>query len=112
VLLLGEGDGKFRDHVRIYPTAVEALQDLKAGKLAGVLAHRSEIESVVGTDPRFELQQVQFQRLPPQGWVVGMAVRKDARDLAEALQQAAAELTASGEMARIFAKHGVQPVAP
>ena len=112
VLLLGEGDGKFRDHVRIYPTAVEALQDLKVGKLAGVLAHRSEIESVVGADPRFELQQVQFQRLPPQGWVVGMAVRKDARDLAEALQQAAAELTASGEMARIFAKHGVQPVAP
>ncbi|MET0964656.1 MAG: transporter substrate-binding domain-containing protein [Noviherbaspirillum sp.] len=112
ILLLGEGDGKFRDHVRIYPTAVEALQDLKAGKLAGVLAHRSEIESVVGADPRFEQQAVQFQRLPPQGWVVGMAVRKDARDLAEALQQAASELTASGEMARIFAKHGVQPVAP
>ena len=112
VLLLGEGDGKFRDHVRIYPTAVEALQDLKAGKLAGVLAHRSEIESVAGGDPRFELQQVQFQRLPQQGWAVGMAVKKEARDLAEALQQAAAELTASGEMARIFAKHGVQPVAP
>ena len=112
VLLLGEGDGKFRDHVRIYPTATDALQDLKAGKLAGVLAHRSEIESVVGADSRFDLQQVQFQRLPPQGWVVGMAVKKEARDLAEALQQAAAELTASGEMARIFAKHGVQPVAP
>ena len=112
VLLLGEGDGKFRDHVRIYTTAVEALQDLKAGKLAGVLAHRSEIESVLGADSRFDMQQVQFQRLPPQGWVVGMAVRKDARDLAEALQKAAAELTASGEMARIFAKHGVQPVAP
>jgi cystine transport system substrate-binding protein len=112
VLLLGEGDGKFRDHVRIYTTAVEALQDLKAGKLAGVLAHRSEIESVLGADSRFDMQQVQFQRLPPQGWAVGMAVRKDARDLAEALQKAAAELTASGEMARIFAKHGVQPVAP
>jgi ABC-type amino acid transport substrate-binding protein len=112
VLLLGEGDGKFRDRVRIYPSAVEALQDLKAGKLAGVLAHRSEIESVVGADARFEMQQVQFQRLPPLGWVVGMAVKKDARDLAEALQQAASELTASGEMARIFAKHGVQSVAP
>jgi ABC-type amino acid transport substrate-binding protein len=112
VLLLGEGDGKFRDHVRIYPTATEALQDLKAGKLAGVLAHRSEIESVVGADSRFDQHAVQFQRLPPQGWVVGMAVRKDARDLAEALQQALAELTASGEMAQIFAKHGVQPVAP
>lgn len=112
MLLLGESDGRFRGHVRIYPTAVDALRDLKAGKLAGVLAHRSEIESVVGTDARFDLHQVPFQRLPPQGWAIGMAVRKDARDLAEALQQAAAELTASGEMARIFAKHGVQPVAP
>jgi ABC-type amino acid transport substrate-binding protein len=112
VLLLGEGDGKFREHVRIYPTAVEALRDLKAGKLAGVLAHRSEIESVVGADTRFEMQQVQFQRLPPQGWVIGMAVRKDQQELAQALQQAAAELSASGDMARIFAKHGVRPAAP
>ena len=112
ILLLGEGEGRFRDHVRIYPTSTGALQDLKAGKLAGVLAHRSEIESAVGTDARFELQQVAFQRLSPQGWAIGMAVKKEARDLAEALQQAAAELTASGEMARIFAKHGVQPVAP
>jgi ABC-type amino acid transport substrate-binding protein len=112
ILLLGEGDGRFRDQVRIYPTSTGALQDLKAGKLAGVLAHRSEIESAVGADARFELQQVAFQRLSPQGWAIGMAVKKEARDLAEALQQAAAELTASGEMARIFAKHGVQPVAP
>jgi ABC-type amino acid transport substrate-binding protein len=112
VLLLGEGDGKFRDKVRIYPTAVEALQDLKAGKLAGVLAHRSEIESVLRDDARFGIQQVAFQRLPAQGWPVGMAVKKEARDLAQALQQALAELTASGEMGRIFARHGVQPVTP
>ncbi|MFS0753518.1 transporter substrate-binding domain-containing protein [Noviherbaspirillum sp. 1P10PC] len=112
VLLLGEGDGKFRDKVRIYPTAVEALQDLKAGKLAGVLAHRSEIESVLRDDARFGIQQVAFQRLPAQGWAVGMAVKKEARDLAQALQQALAELTASGEMGRIFARHGVQPVTP
>ena len=112
VLLLGEGDGRFRDKVRIYPTAVEALQDLKAGKLAGVLAQRSEIESVVGADRRFGIEQVQFQRLPAQGWAIGMAVRKDQRELAQALQQAMAELTASGEMGRIFAKHGVQPATP
>ena len=112
VLLLGEGDGRFRDKVRIYPTAVEALQDLKAGKLAGVLAQRSEIESVVGADKRFGIEQVQFQRLPAQGWAIGMAVRKDQRELAQALQQAMAELTASGEMGRIFAKHGVQPATP
>ena len=112
VLLLGEGDGKFREKVRIYPTAVEALQDLKAGKLAGVLAHRSEIESVLRDDARFGIQQVAFQRLPAQGWAVGMAVKKEARDLAQALQQALAELTASGEMGRIFARHGVQPVTP
>jgi cystine transport system substrate-binding protein len=112
VLLLGEGEGKFRDKVRIYPTAVEALQDLKAGKLAGVLAHRSEIESVLGDDSRFGMQQVPFQRLPAQGWAIGMAVKKEARDLAQALQQALAELTASGEMGRIFARHGVQPVTP
>jgi ABC-type amino acid transport substrate-binding protein len=39
-------------------------------------------------------------------------VKKDARDLAEALQKVYEELTASGEVARIFAKHGVAPVTP
>jgi ABC-type amino acid transport substrate-binding protein len=112
MLMLGAENGKFRDTVKIYPTEADALAALKAGDVDAVLANRSGIEAALHGDPGFAMEEVAFQRLPPRGWVVGMAVRKDARDLAEALKKAADELTASGEMARIFAKHGVQPVTP
>jgi ABC-type amino acid transport substrate-binding protein len=112
MLMLGEGNGRFRDQVRIYPTEGEALAALKAGELDAVLASRSGIEAGLRDDPGFRMEEVSFQRLPPRGWVIGMAVKKDARDLAEALQKVYEELTASGEVARIFAKHGVAPVTP
>lgn len=112
MVLLGEGNGRFRDDVKIYSTATEALEKLKAGELDAVLATRSEIESVMKNDANFPLSEVSFPRLPPQGWVVGMAVKKDELDLAKQLQAATNEMFASGEMAKIFAKYGVQVTKP
>ncbi|GAA4014679.1 transporter substrate-binding domain-containing protein [Actimicrobium antarcticum] len=112
MVLLGEENGRYRDDVKIYPTGVDALEKLKAGELDGVLASRSEIESVLRDDPRFEMREVAFQRLPRKGWVAGLAVRKDNAELASALNTAMGELFASGEMIKIFAKYGVQIVKP
>lgn len=112
MVLLGEADGKFRDGVRIYPTAIEALQKLKAGELDAVLANRSEIESVIRGDPAFPLHEVAFQRLPRSGWAVGLAVRKADTEMGRLLQAAMNDLAASGELKAIFARHGVQVVRP
>lgn len=112
MVMLGEGNGKFRDKVRIFPTATEALEQLKAGQLDAVLASRSEIESVFKGDADFPLHDVAFQRLPRSGWAVGMAVRKDELETARRLQAAMNELVASGELKAIFAKYGVQVVKP
>ncbi|MGS0740880.1 substrate-binding periplasmic protein [Glaciimonas sp. GG7] len=112
MLIMGAEDGKFRDGVKIFPNATDALEKLKAGELDGVVANRSEIESVIGKDPHFAMSEVAFQRLPPKGWVIGMAVKKSDTELARALQEATDTLVASGEMARIFAKYGVEVVKP
>jgi L-cystine transport system substrate-binding protein len=112
MLMLGEGDGRFREQVRIYSTAQEALQQLKAGELDAVLANRSEIEAVMKGDPAFPLTEVAFQRLPKAGWAVGLAVRKDDLEIGKLLQNAMNELSASGELKAIFAKYGVQVVKP
>ena len=112
MVILGEDNGKFRDNVRIFPTAAEALEQLKAGELDAVLASRSEIESVLRGDERFPIHEVAFQRLPRAGWIVGMAVRKDDTEVARLLQKAMNELAASGELKAIFAKHGVKSVSP
>jgi len=112
MVMLGEGNGRFRDQVHIYPTATEALQQLKAGQLDAVLATRSEIESVMRGDPAFPVQDVPFERLPRAGWAIGMAVKKDNVDLARRLQAALNEMAADGELKAVFAKYGVQVVKP
>jgi ABC-type amino acid transport substrate-binding protein len=112
VVLLGEEDGRYRNDVKIFTTPIEALEKLKIGELDGVLANRSEIESVLRDDPRFEMREVAFQRLPRKGWNIGMAVKKDNQELAIRLREAMDELFASGEMISIFARHGVQIVKP
>jgi ABC-type amino acid transport substrate-binding protein len=112
MVMLGEGGGRFREQVHIYPTAIEALEQLKAGGLDAVLATRAQIESVMKGDPAFPLQEVPFDRLPRGGWAVGMAVRKDNLGLARRLQAALNDMAASGELKTIFAKYGVQAVKP
>jgi ABC-type amino acid transport substrate-binding protein len=113
VLLLGAENGKFRDHVKIFPTGTAAMLKLKAGELDGVVANRSEIESVVGNDPNYQMSEVTaFQRLPSKGWAIGMAVKKEDPELVKLLQDATNDLVASGEMAKIFAAHGVNLVKP
>ncbi|CAN7272482.1 MULTISPECIES: substrate-binding periplasmic protein [Duganella] len=112
MVLLGEGNGRFRDKVRIFDTAAEALEQLKAGQLDAVLANRSEIDAVFRDDAAFPLNEVAFQRLPRAGWAVGMAVRKDDQDVAKLLQAAVNEMKASGELKAIFAKYGVHEQTP
>ena len=112
MLMLGEGNGRFREQVRIFPSAGEALLALKGGALDAVLAKRAEIEAVMRGDPAFPLNDVTFQRLPRSGWAVGMAVRKDDEELGRRLQAALNEMTASGELKALFARHGVQAVTP
>ena len=112
MLMLGEGNGRFRDQVRIFPTAGEALLALKKGELDAVLAKRAEIEAVLRGDPAFPLAEASFQRLPRSGWAVGMAVRKEDEELGRRLQAALNDMKASGELKTLFARHGVQVVTP
>lgn len=112
MVVLGEGNGRFRDQVHIYPSALDALQQLKSGALDAVLATRSEIESVMRGDPAFPVQEAAFERLPRAGWAVGMAVRKDNLELARRLQAAMNEMAGSGELQAIFTRYGVRVVKP
>ncbi|TWI40138.1 ABC-type amino acid transport substrate-binding protein [Pseudoduganella flava] len=112
MLLLGEGNGRLRDNVHIFPSAALALQALREGRLDAVLANRSEIEAALRGDPHYPLAPLAFARLPRDGWAVGMAVRKDDTELARRLQAALNDMTASGELGAIFAAHGVQVARP
>lgn len=110
MVLLGEAS--LRDQVTIYASGVEAVQKLKAGEVDAVVATRAEIESVIQGDPNFEMSDAPFTRLPRNGWVLGMSVKKDNVELAQAVQKAVNDLFESGEMAALFKKHGVRSIKP
>ena len=67
----------------------------------------SELESVLCGDARYVVQPLPSPRAPRDGWAVGMAVRRDAGALAQALQRAVNELATSGRLREMFARANV-----
>ncbi len=107
-LMIGAEGGLLREHLATrWADGVAVAQALKAGQLDAAAGLASELESVLGDDARFMLQPLPSPRAPRDGWAVGCAVKKDATELAQALQQAMQLLQASGRLREIFAAHGV-----
>ncbi|MCK6425949.1 MAG: transporter substrate-binding domain-containing protein [Burkholderiaceae bacterium] len=112
-LMIGAEGGRLRDHlVTKLDNGVAAAQLLREGKVIAAAGMRSELEATLGGDARFAIGPLPIPRAPRDGWAVGMAVRRSATDLAQALRQAVDELGRNGELAAIFARGGLrwQPV--
>ena len=62
----------------------------------------SELESVLSGDARFAIEPLPLPRMRD-GWVVGLAVKKEADDLAKALQAAVIGLMDNGDLGKLFA---------
>lgn len=106
-LLLGADDGAYRDQLLTkWKDGAEAAQALQRGEVAAAAGMASELESTLGTDARFAIEPLPVPRMR-EGWVVGMAVKKDATDLAQALQAGLNQLMDSGELGRMFSAAGV-----
>lgn len=106
-LLIGADGGRYREqlHTRL-ADGTEGARMLQRGEVAGAAGLASELESVLQGDPRFAIEPLPMPRMRD-GWAVGMAVKRDARDLAQALQAAVSELAANGELKAMFASHNV-----
>jgi hypothetical protein len=104
-LMIGADSGALRERlITKIPDGVVAAQMLQRGEVAAACGLRSEIESVLRGDPRFAIAPIPMPRAPKDGWAVGMAVKKEATDLAEALQGALNGLAEKGELKAMFAR--------
>lgn len=114
--LLSGAHGALRDKVKIYPEANGALHALFSGEIAAAMVTRAQYESVLKAQnqsaTRYVATELQSPLLPARGWAIGMAVKADQRELAQALENALNALRASGELQRIFAQYGVSMAAP
>ncbi len=111
-LLIGAENGRWREQLLTqWKDGTEAARALQRGEAAGAAGTLSELESVLAGDARFAIEPWPLPRARD-GWPVGCAVKKDATDLAQALQAAMNGLAASGELGRLFAQAKLSWRAP
>jgi hypothetical protein len=102
-LMLGADDGAYRNELRTQLSqGVEAAELLRKGEVVAACGLASELQSVLGSDPRFEITPLPVPRAPRDGWVVGMAVKQESADLAAALRDSMEQLAASGRLKVMF----------
>jgi ABC-type amino acid transport substrate-binding protein len=102
-LLIGTDGGRYREQlVTNVVDGYRAAQALKRGEVAAAAGMAAELEAVLAGDPRFAIEPLPLPRARD-GWVIGLAVRKESADLAQALQAAVNQLAESGRLRQIFA---------
>jgi ABC-type amino acid transport substrate-binding protein len=114
--LLGALQGRLSQHTKILNDSEGVLSALVSGQVAAVLATRSQIEAYFFAhqvpSAEFGVSSITAGGLPPHGWAIGLSVREDRLDLAQALDGALQTLVRDGEVAALYAKHGVTWRAP
>jgi ABC-type amino acid transport substrate-binding protein len=110
--LLGTGGGRLRKHVVHFPEPKGAVEALKRGEVAAVLAPRSQIEAALagagaGAEAGLPITTVRLPGMMASSWDIGMATRENARDLTYAVGDAVTAMLDDGTMAAIFRRHGV-----
>jgi ABC-type amino acid transport substrate-binding protein len=106
-LLIGAEGGRYREQlVTTWRDGVAAARALEAGEVAAAAGHASELQSVLRGNPNVAIEPLPLPRLR-EGWAVGCAVRRDATDLAQAVQAAMNEIARSGALSQAFARANV-----
>ncbi len=111
VMLSADG-GRYRDTIRTFRTAAEAVSALQSGAVAAVMAQQGELEGGLKGDARMAIDLPPHPILQKRQWPLGLAVKQQSDDLAQALQAAIRELMADGSMKAIMLRHGVQHRLP
>jgi len=112
LVMLSADNGRYRDKLRIFKNAGEAIDALKSGTVAATLAQQGELEGILGEDSRFAIDLPPHPILKMRQWMLGLAVKAESDDLANALQGAMNELLADGTVKSIMQRHGVKHRIP
>lgn len=108
--VLGLDGGRLRERVVHFPTPEQAVEALKRGEVASVLAPRSHIEAALGHG-RFPIATVRLRGMMASSWDIGMAAKENSRDLTHAVDEAVRAMLEDGSLAAIFRRYGVTHTA-
>jgi ABC-type amino acid transport substrate-binding protein len=107
-LLIGADGGAYsKQLITQWKDGAEAARALLRGEVAAAGGLASELESILRGDPRFAIAPMPSPRAARDGWAIGMAVKRDATELAQALQRAVNDLAASDRLRQMFARGNI-----
>lgn len=107
-LLIGADDGAYREQLSTrMDDGVAAAQLLLAGKATVAAGEASELHSALKGNKQYRIIPMPIPRSSRNGWAVGMAVKKNATDLARLLQAAVNTMSKDDRLAKIFAGYDV-----
>ena len=115
-VLMAHNAGMLMSQVSLYSTGVEAAKAVIDGKAAAAFVMRSQAESILSQSQsqpaHWSMSPLSLYGVPENGWPLGIAVKADYKDLAQAMQKAMQELRGSGELLSIFKSHGMTLTSP
>ncbi|MBS0340956.1 MAG: transporter substrate-binding domain-containing protein [Proteobacteria bacterium] len=112
-LMIGADGGAYRNQLTTqWKDGTDAARALQRGEFAAAAGLASEMESVLRGDERFAIAPLPSARVRRDGWAVGMAVKKDATDLAQALQAGINALQGNGRLRSLFESANVSWQVP
>lgn len=112
--LSGAYGGRLRTSAERLPTAMAAVKAFTDDEVDAVMAPHGELQGllkIIG-GPAIETRTTEFQGLYRTAWDVGMAIKAGNPKLKAAVLDALRALQGSGEMQAIFARYGIDYVAP
>lgn len=111
--LLGAFGGQLRENVTHFHNMEQAVAAMAHGKIAGVMGTRSEIEAALKKyGKHFKVTTVPTPGLTARSWPIGMAVKVNSHDLANAVEPLIESMQRDGRLAKLFAKYGLTYVPP
>lgn len=113
--LMGYRGGLLNSKISVFKDGIDAAKAALMGQMDAAYVTRAQAESAlfqIKTNAPWTLSSLMLPGVMPSGWPLGMAVKADNTELAQQLEMAMADLRNSGELARIFASHGLTLAAP
>ena len=106
--LLQAMQGQISKNIRHFENISKAADALKAGELSGIMGPRGELEGVLAERPaNIQIQSLITPGLARNSWAMGIAVKADNAELANALNNSMADLVRDGTVKHIFEQYKV-----
>lgn len=113
VFLTGAMGGKFVNHIAHFTSVPKAVGALKAGDVSAVIGSETEIYGALGNDAgNYKVDLFHAAGLTKTWWELGLAVKDNNHQLADALDDVVTAMRKDGTFESIFRKYGVPYVPP